>query len=978
MDVCTVISRSEWAKARALARSVRDHHPSARFTVLLLDSDAAEAPEDGVEIAALEDLELGDAGLLPALLDREQLREAIAPVLLRRALSRGAEVALFAHPETRLYGPLDAFVEHAIEGGLAVTPVLAAPVPNDGARPNREALEGWGAFDPGLIAASRDGRVLKMLDFWAQGATALPKVSSDDASVYVSWWYDFESTELALRDTVRPPSARVWLDLATGLVPGFAVNRDPGCNVAYWNLHGRRFEANGDGFTVDGVPLRSFQFRAFDPSRPRLLSPEQSRISLADEPGLRLICERYSEELIALGDEEARRIPYGFERLPGGTELDARMRKLAREAVARGAVTNPVFSEFGERQFLSWLREPAFAGAPPEFNRYMLQIYKERGDLQRGIPPSDPDFAARIVEWVRVSGPREERIPDPVRPHPIEEASTDGAGDAPSPRARRRAIPAVSLAGPSDTWGVNVVGFMRSDFGLAQAGRLAIDALDMARVPLVPIHDLSLARFKTEGSGFATLGTGAAGFPVSLLAMNGDLLNRFRREVPPSFFEERYTIAMWFWETGRIPPDWESSLEVLDEIWAASDFVGQAASRSTPLPVTKVGLPVSVPTVAPADRAELGVGEDDFLFLYMFDFGSGAARKNPLGVVEAFKRAFQPGAGAKLLLKSSYSIYAEHDIVELRLAAAAHPDILIDDGRVATERKNAILAACDCYVSLHRSEGFGLSQAEAMYLGKPLICTGYGGVLEFASDENSYLVDYELTEIGESQGPYRASDHWADPDLDHAAELMRRTFSERDEARERGARGAAEVRSAHSAEAVGKRMDERLTRIRRLLRSEIAATGAPPPAPAEDPISASAADPSPTPTENPGPTPTQDPSPDPTEAPAPATIWARLRARVRLRTRLRGVLRWIIGARDPGPPDQAEAEAEAEARARAEALARAEAEAKAEARARAEAEEVWRREQELRLAALSAQLLEQTRRLDRAIGRLASGERGDR
>ena len=927
MEVCTIISRSEWAAARALAASVHEHHPDAGFNVLVIDPNGEAPPANGMNVTGLVDLELNDAGLLPALLDREELREALAPVLLGRALDAGADLALFAHPFTRLYGPLERFLGQAADGGLALTPVLTNPIPDDGAEPDRETLESWGAFDPGLIAAGRDDDVRGMLDWWARGATALPQMSSKDPSVQVSWWYDFEPAFPSLEDS-SPRHSRVWLDLATGLVPGLEVNRDPGCNVAYWNLHGRRFEANGSGFTIDGAPLRSFQFRGFDANRPRLLSADQDRVSLADEPGLRLLCERYAGELESHGDAELRQFPYGLEWLPDGTQLDERMRRLAREAVARGAVTTSIFSELGQRQLFDWLREPGFPGAPPVFNRYMLQIYKERGDVQRAIPPTDPQFGERFAEWLEVSAAREETIPESVRPAELKPPA--------EARARRRAIPSGSLAGPSDTWGVNVVGFMRSDFGIAHAGRLAIEALDTGRVPLIPIHDLSLARFKTERSSFATLGTGAAGFPISLLVMNGDHINRFRGEVPPSFFEERYTIAMWFWETDRIPPDWQSSLEVLDELWVASDFVGETVSRDTPLPVTKVGLPVSAPSVAPADRADWGVAEDDFLFLYLFDFGSVGVRKNPIGVVEAFKRAFPPGSGAKLLLKSSYSVYAENEFTELKLAAADHPDVVIDEGRVATDRKNAILAACDCYVSLHRSEGFGLSQAEAMYLGKPLISTAYGGVLEFASADNSYLVDYEPVEVGHGHSPYGASDHWAEPNVEQAAELMRHVFENRDEALDRAAQAAAEIRSEHSPEAVAGRMDERLTQVRRLLRSEMVAAV---PAPVQ---------------------PEPEAAP-PEEAPAPTGLWARLRTKIRLRTRVRALFARISG-RSQREAQEAERAWRAEQEARAAAW-RAEQEAR---------EEAWRREQQLRSAALSAQMLEQVRRLDRAIQRIGS------
>jgi hypothetical protein len=204
-------------------------------------------------------------------------------------------------------------------------------------------------------------------------------------------------------------------------------------------------------------------------------------------------------------------------------------------------------------------------------------------------------------------------------------------------------------------------------------------------------------------------------------------------------------------------------------------------------------------------------------------------------------------------------------------------------------------------------------------------------------------VDCEPVEVGFGHSPYAASDHWAEPNLDQAAELMRHVFENRGEALDRAAQAAAEIRSEHSPEAVAGRMDERLTQVRRLLRSEMAAAV---PAPAQ-------------------PEPAGSPAPEPEEPAPPTGLWARLRTKVRLRTRLRGLF-----ARISGRSRREALEAEQAWRAEQEASAAA---WRAEQEAR---EEAWRREQQLRSAALAAQMLEQVRRLDRAIQRIGSLGRG--
>ncbi len=666
------------------------------------------------------------------------------------------------------------------------------------------------------------------------------------------------------------------------------------------------------------VPLRCFNFRGYSAAE----AFRFGGIDLEDaSPDLRSLCYEYAREIEELADAEFREVTYGLSKLPDGTPLDGRMRKLYWEAVNSGAVRSSVFTETGNREFLDWVREPGLPAGPPILNRFVLQLYKERPDLQRAMSHTDPDFPERLGSWLMSQAADEIDIPEQVVPDAllpiIERDAANGEPPAPPPSSPPRwaSTLAPSLVGPTDTWGVNVVGFMRSDFGIAHAARLVIEALDAHRIPLLPIHDLRLARFKTEGSAIATLGADAASFPITLMVMNGDFINDLRVKSGDSLLADHYTIALWFWETDQIPEDWTLCLDVVDEIWVASDYVAEAVARRASVPIHKIHLPVHVPPTPPAKRAEMGVPEDDYLFMFLFDYGSIGARKNPLGVVEAFRRAFEPGEGASLLLKSSYSFFSPSEYAAVRAAAEGHPDIHMVERRLETESKNAFLAACDCYVSMHRSEGFGLSQAEAMYLGKPVIMTGYGGVLDFANEQNSYLVGYDEVEVGPNHDPYGEHDHWAEPRIDEAAKLMRHVFENREEGAQVGARAARDIRRNLSSDVAGKAMEERLVRIRRMLRAQIPAEGDSETAP---------------------------PAPGSTK---PKLI-PRLRARFRIRTRLRA----LRGRGTPPGPVEPAAPVEAPESPDPDLAG-------------------WKHEQELRLAAFSAQTLAHLREIERRIAR---------
>ncbi len=207
---------------------------------------------------------------------------------------------------------------------------------------------------------------------------------------------------------------------------------------------------------------------------------------------------------------------------------------------------------------------------------------------------------------------------------------------------------------------------------------------------------------------------------------------------------------------------------------------------------------------------ELG---DAFTFLFTFDFFSTARRKNPVGLVEAYKRAFEPGDGAQLVIKSFNGDVKPESLAQLERAAAGRDDIHVIDRFLPVEQKDALLARADAYVSLHRSEGFGLSLAEAMLLGKPVIATGYSGNLQFMTPANSWLVGYELTRVGEGVEMYPPDARWAEPDLDHAAELMREVRAGGDAVTLRAERGRRDVEAALSPAATGAAMRARLERL---------------------------------------------------------------------------------------------------------------------------------------------------------------------
>ena len=213
-------------------------------------------------------------------------------------------------------------------------------------------------------------------------------------------------------------------------------------------------------------------------------------------------------------------------------------------------------------------------------------------------------------------------------------------------------------------------------------------------------------------------------------------------------------------------------------------------------------------------RESLGLPKDKFIFLFMFDFHSTLARKNPFATIEAFKQAFgQDNQDVLLVIKFSNAQYHPHRREQLMAQADGWSSIRFIEGHLLKEELHALLNNCNCYVSLHRAEGFGLTMSEAMFYGKPVISTGYSSNIEFMNVGNSYLVKYQLVTITEEEGPYFRGSIWAEPDVDHAASLMQYVFENYDQAQNVGRRASEDIKCFLSPQAIGTKIRSRLEYI---------------------------------------------------------------------------------------------------------------------------------------------------------------------
>ena len=241
--------------------------------------------------------------------------------------------------------------------------------------------------------------------------------------------------------------------------------------------------------------------------------------------------------------------------------------------------------------------------------------------------------------------------------------------------------------------------------------------------------------------------------------------------------------------------------------------MAQGLRERLAIPVRTIFPGVRLGSYQRRDREYFGLEPDHFTFLFNFHMNSVMERKNPLGLIRAFKSAFRADEPVTLVLKTMYGNRYSEQIKELRQAAEGW-SIRIIDQTYSPDEVLSLMDACDAYVSLHRSEGLGLTMAEAMLMGKPVVATGYSGNLDFMDDSNSLLVPYELVTLGREIPPYKAYFEWAEPSTEHAAQWMRRLFDDPQWARDIGARGQASAKISLSLETAGRKAAARLSEIR--------------------------------------------------------------------------------------------------------------------------------------------------------------------
>jgi glycosyltransferase involved in cell wall biosynthesis len=364
--------------------------------------------------------------------------------------------------------------------------------------------------------------------------------------------------------------------------------------------------------------------------------------------------------------------------------------------------------------------------------------------------------------------------------------------------------------------GLNIAGFLTADLGVGESARCMVRAADAAGIPAALVPLKLNCKNRLGDQTYAARLQDDNPHDVNVVHVDPPASRDLDHHHGKGFRAGKYNIAYFAWELPEFPDAWVPNFDYYDEIWCPSDFTAAAIALKSPLPV--LTMPHAIAFAPPAGtvtdwRARFRLPADRFLFLTLFDLNSYAARKNPQAVVEAFRRSGLAGQGAVLVLKVQNVTGNEADFAALRASVADLPETVLLTETLARADVYALEAACDCFVSLHRSEGFGLAVAESMLLGKPVIATDWSATAEFVNMHNGCPVRAPLVTLDRNHGPYAKGATWAEPDAAHAAEHMRRLFADRALAAQLGAAARETIRTRFAPAVIGARYRRRLESI---------------------------------------------------------------------------------------------------------------------------------------------------------------------
>ena len=784
---------------------------------------------ENLSMVLLSDLEKTfdnfDLNSLAFMYDLVELQTTIKPFAFQYTFQRfGADSAIFLDNDIWVTGSFEELQDELSKYSVVVTPHITSPTPLDEFALSNIDFLPTGIYNFGFVAFSNTASSKIFLDFWAQHLTLYGFLEKTKGMFYDQIWGNFIPSFFEKDDHL------VLLDHRYNIAYWNLHERGAGLHMKDGLPHIE------NPLTKEAEKAIFVHFSGmsnlenYDISK---ISKYQNRFTIKDFPRLKDVITAYLDRLKSHNTMRYRYIPYGFEEFSNGAKISTFMRRTFASAALEPTfhLKKNLFSpyklqfspylRFWFRQHIAW-KNPFCASnecladlskhtffdwmiyANPYssidltglffFSQYEKNVWDKRVDLHSIYPEPEGIDKKGFRAWLKTYAVEEKMIDRQIF------------------KALTRALEYnqhhnskfYKIVNKREDIGVNIYGWHGGNFGLGAIARKLYHSAKLSSLPANAVQAPMID--EVEFLSPAELGvvlTRSLYEAVNIVVMNAPESYIFTKDITGIVREKKYNIGYWNWELEVFPEEWMQFVEEFDEVWVPSRFT-EVALKNTP------GFEGSVVTVVPIPQATYydrddknngssknednsklpldlqgklrGTASKPFVFLVVFDFNNYAQRENPTASIRAFIDAFPQSEDANgekhLLIMKSHSGTSEQ-IDELRKVAKFDPRVIFINSLIPDSENRALHQFQDCHVSLHRSEGFGMNILESMGSGVPVIATNYGGNTMFfedipnLEDKCTFPVSYELVEIKETVGPYKAGNRWAEVDHNSAVMAMR-------------------------------------------------------------------------------------------------------------------------------------------------------------------------------------------------------------
>jgi glycosyltransferase involved in cell wall biosynthesis len=855
--VFTIVSRNYFHFAVNLMASVAEYLPGARRVVAICDEREGLVPPDPrIELLGIADIGIAALDAMVVQYSILELNTAIKPFVFSRLFAvAAAERVIYFDPDIQLFGSGAPLLQHLKHADVVLTPHLTAPLADD-RHPSDISILQSGTYNLGFVAMRRCDDTARLLRWW-QGKLERDCVVDIPRGLFTDQkWMDLVPGFCARTVVERHPGWNVaYWNLAHRQVEsgpaGFTVNGQP---LFFFHFSGydprsTSISKHQDRFTLAACTPATQQLFALYTERLAAAGKERyaampyAFARLADGTLLPDCARRavrrhldWSRPRPPLRSAAGAQFIIDFLTQPVD-ELQPPVSRVALQLYEDRADLQAAFPDMlGSRReaYLNWFAERA--GPEAGVAGPLAQARSHAVPTPPAAAPATAVAAAPAVAPL----PAVVEAPAPVLPYRMvyrlawrarhvlrpltslafRQRMREALLRRAFPSAPRVASTAHPLPAPAATAGqalhpagVTVIGYVQAESGVGESARSTLRALACTDVPHA-VSDFRVGNVSRMGESVdAALATGRQ-HAISLFHINADQLPLARTFLGEGPFTGTYRIGFWAWELENFPPEWHAAFAHLDEVWVPSTFCQRAIGAVSPVPVLVMPHCVEVPAQLSPERARFGLREDSVAFLAMADMMSIAGRKNPFAAVQVFRAAFAADDTRVQLIVKIANAHRDVTAHEQLLAlVAGHPQILLLEESLDRPTLNRLLDSVDCFVSLHRSEGFGLVIAEAMARGKVVVATDWSGNTDFMNAHNALPVDYRLVSLQADAGPYRQGERWAEPSLDDAVAKMRQVVGDAGLRIRLGARARADSTAQLAPAVIGARMGARLNRL---------------------------------------------------------------------------------------------------------------------------------------------------------------------